>query len=92
MPEKQKLNVRMPADLHLELAVLAYEQGLAMNTLAVMALRNYLGYVATHNRLPGTHPTPRRPPAPSKAQERPSRNAPCHCGSGMKYKRCCYPV
>lgn len=24
-----------------------------------------------------------------KAQERPGRNDPCHCGSGKKYKKCC---
>jgi hypothetical protein len=26
---------------------------------------------------------------PAVAEERPSRNAPCSCGSGKKYKRCC---
>ncbi|MGQ0508389.1 MAG: SEC-C metal-binding domain-containing protein [Myxococcaceae bacterium] len=27
-------------------------------------------------------------PPPVKAQQRPGRNEPCHCGSGTKYKRC----
>jgi uncharacterized protein YecA (UPF0149 family) len=26
---------------------------------------------------------------PIKADERPKRNAPCRCGSGLKYKNCC---
>ena len=26
--------------------------------------------------------------APARAQPKPERNAPCHCGSGKKYKRC----
>ncbi len=28
-------------------------------------------------------------PEPAKAQPEPARNAPCPCGSGKKYKRCC---
>ncbi|HEX2571296.1 MAG TPA: SEC-C metal-binding domain-containing protein [Polyangia bacterium] len=30
-----------------------------------------------------------RPPDPVRAPERPGRNAPCPCGSGKKYKKCC---
>jgi len=29
------------------------------------------------------------PPAPAPRLVRPGRNAPCHCGSGVKYKKCC---
>lgn len=34
---------------------------------------------------------PQRPPSalPSATTARPGRNAPCRCGSGQKYKRCC---
>jgi len=26
-----------------------------------------------------------------EGQEKPGRNDPCPCGSGKKYKKCCYP-
>ena len=29
------------------------------------------------------------PPKPIRAEKRVGRNAPCPCGSGMKYKKCC---
>lgn len=35
------------------------------------------------------HPAHRYAPAPLPAAE---RNAPCHCGSGRKYKQCCQPI
>jgi len=90
--KKQKLNVRMPPHIHLELAEIAYENGLSMNSVAVMALQNYIGYVTSNGRLPGTHAKPQRARQRAESVERPARNAPCHCGSGKKYKRCCYPV
>jgi len=31
----------------------------------------------------------KNPPAPVKRREKVSRNAPCPCGSGKKYKKCC---
>ena len=31
------------------------------------------------------------PPAPYRAPPKIARNAPCPCGSGKKYKRCCGP-
>lgn len=38
---------------------------------------------------------PRRPPVPltnvGRAQKKVGRNAPCPCGSGLKYKKCCIP-
>ena len=34
-------------------------------------------------------PTHRYAPAPLP---NPERNAPCHCGSGLKYKKCCAPI
>jgi tetratricopeptide (TPR) repeat protein len=34
-------------------------------------------------------PTHRYAPAPLP---NPERNAPCHCGSGLKYKKCCEPI
>jgi hypothetical protein len=35
------------------------------------------------------HPAHRYAPAPLPASE---RNAPCHCGSGIKYKQCCQSI
>ena len=29
------------------------------------------------------------PPVRVKAEKKPARNAPCPCGSGKKYKKCC---
>ena len=28
-------------------------------------------------------------PKPKEAEKKVGRNEPCHCGSGMKYKKCC---
>lgn len=91
--ERKKLNVRLPADLHEDLAEVAAQYDLSMNTVAVLAVRNYVGYVASTGRLPGTHPTNKGTAKKRKpsVQERPGRNEKCHCGSGKKYKVCCYP-
>lgn len=35
------------------------------------------------------HEHGRPPPAPIRAEPRPGRNAPCPCGSGLKFKKCC---
>jgi preprotein translocase subunit SecA len=35
-------------------------------------------------------PAPSSSPAPA-GQKKPGRNDPCPCGSGKKYKKCCYP-
>lgn len=41
-------------------------------------------------QLPGEDDEPLPPPVkPVKADEKPERNAPCPCGSGKKYKKCC---
>ncbi|MER3403670.1 MAG: hypothetical protein C4337_10430 [Armatimonadota bacterium] len=37
----------------------------------------------TVQRLPDTQPT--------QSAGKPGRNDPCPCGSGKKYKKCCYP-
>lgn len=34
-------------------------------------------------------PAPRVTPLPPRTSAQPGRNDPCHCGSGVKYKRCC---
>lgn len=86
--DKQKLNVRMPADLHRGLSEVAEEYGLSMNAMAVMALRNFVGYVESQRRLPGTHPAPKQGPRPV-ASSRVGPNDRCPCGSGKRYKRCC---
>ncbi|MCC6341525.1 MAG: SEC-C domain-containing protein [Bryobacterales bacterium] len=39
---------------------------------------------------PRTHPdTSEQPTQPVRPAPRPSRNEPCPCGSGLKFKRCC---
>jgi len=41
-------------------------------------------------QLPGADDEPLPPPVePIQAEETPDRNAPCPCGSGKKYKKCC---
>ncbi len=41
-------------------------------------------------QLPGEDDMPLPPPVePIAADAKPDRNAPCHCGSGKKYKKCC---
>jgi preprotein translocase subunit SecA len=94
--ERKKLNVRLPADLHEDLADVAAQYDLSMNTVAVLAVRNYVGYVASRGRLPGTYPinkgtAKKQEPSVQERPERPERNEKCHCGSGKKYKVCCYP-
>ena len=53
--------------------------------LATLVIRSCLaGAAASHVQTEDVQPGPARHPA-----ERRSRNAPCSCGSGRKYKRCC---
>lgn len=105
--EKKVVHLRLPAQLQADLGVIAESHGLSVNALCTMALRGYVDYVAKYQRLPGTPtPVARAAPGPAAAAKRPAagrraargstavkpgRNAPCHCGSGKKYKACCYP-
>jgi uncharacterized protein YecA (UPF0149 family) len=88
---KQKLNVRMPEDIYEMLGNVAEVNGLSMNSVAVLALRNYLSYVQQYNRLPMSQLAPRVSEARRKKArlDQPTPNAPCPCGSGKRYKRCC---
>jgi len=48
--------------------------------------------------MPRTQSAPQRPqptpqqPAAMRRGAKPGRNAPCPCGSGIKYKKCCAPA
>ena len=43
------------------------------------------------SQLPGEDDEPLPPPVePITADQKPERNDPCTCGSGKKYKKCCY--
>ena len=90
--QRQKFNLRLPVELYRQLGSLADEYGLSKNAIALLALRNYLSYAAKYRRLPGTHEKPHnRQNMPPRVGPKPGRNDHCHCGSGTKYKRCCYP-
>lgn len=42
-----------------------------------------------HEKEVKNHPNFRQPEKPKLLSEKYGRNAPCHCGSGKKYKNCC---
>lgn len=78
--------LRLNPDLKARAETRAQALGISLNALIAVALDSYLGQP----------PCPRsasRPAARSPATVRqtptPARNAPCSCGSGQKYKRCC---
>ena len=75
------VTVRMSDDLRSWAAIYAKSIGVSVNALMVVALRDYLA-LRSHSDSEGSVPSP------VVAQGIP-RNAPCPCGSGKKYKRCC---
>jgi hypothetical protein len=97
------MTVRMSDDLRDRAAVFAKGVGITVNALMVVALNDYLALRSNQGRFrvapterdvgtespklgeargDGNNPCPERFPGTS-------RNAPCPCGSGKKYKRCC---
>ncbi len=54
-----------------------------------MIERHYEMFPAMHGRSPQKPNTVSVASTPSKDHPRTGRNAPCPCGSGLKYKRCC---
>jgi len=54
-------------------------------TAMMLAVERIYDYFAPHRGRPATAAAIRRDRMPAK----PGRNAPCPCGSGLKYKRCC---
>ena len=98
MPTPAKLNLRLPPDLKAQAETVASFHGLSLNALCVMALRSYVPYLARKSEgLAGFQaPALPAPSAPLRVvRQRVARgpvvalNAPCPCGSGLKFKRCC---
>jgi preprotein translocase subunit SecA len=58
----------------------------AMRRLAVRYNRQLAG---EKGRQPSGEPALSSPPAPPGKAAKVGRNAPCPCGSGKKYKKCC---
>ena len=86
------ITLRLPENLHLAAAEYARELGISLNALVAVSLKDYLDAragSAPAGQAPLTV-SETAPPAPVKPLvQAPSRNAPCPCGSGKKYKHCC---
>ena len=95
MPPAVKLNLRLPPDLKEQAEQVAAFHGLSLNALCVMALRSYVPWLAgkaSRSVRAGLQaPTAPAPSLPDRSAGRRvvALNAPCPCGSGLKFKRCC---
>ncbi len=98
MTETRKLNLRLPLDLHAQLADLAAHEYTSANAVMVAALRNWIEFRTRSRRGTTARPTPLATGQPTNAPSSSARiadsfpkvgpNQPCPCGSGQKYKRC----
>lgn len=71
--------LRLPDALRQRAQSRAAELGLSLNALVAVALDGYLGAPVVVEK----------PSLAAVGGAQPSRNAPCPCGSGKKFKRCC---
>lgn len=69
--------LRLPPDLRVRAEGRAYDLGISLNALMAVALDAYLAPAEPEKRKVSSVPA------------NVSRNGPCPCGSGLKYKRCC---
>jgi hypothetical protein len=85
--EVRKINLRLPVELHAQLADLAAWECVSANAVMVAALRNWIVY---RNRNRSIQPRQQVKPGPVAPASVPrvGSNQPCPCGSGQKYKRC----
>jgi uncharacterized protein YecA (UPF0149 family) len=85
-------SLRLDPRLRRFLDVIADQRQLSFNSLVAMTLAEYWHFdprrAARTREENGDEPSA-RVVAPAEEAARPSRNAPCPCGSGLKYKRCC---
>ena len=86
---KTALLVRLSPELKGFLQSRADEWQLSVNSLVVTTLSRGLGFRPLRHIEAGLDSPP--PPRPKVADivAKVARNAPCPCGSGNKYKRCC---
>ena len=87
--------LRLPAELREFLQTQADGEYLSLNAYIVKMLSTIRGFQAARTARGAVVQAPpvSVAPAPSQSEPKPvsqvPRNAPCPCGSGQKYKRCC---
>ena len=74
--------LRLPEGLRSRADARARELGLSLNALVAVALDQYLSAGAVRVR------SRKAIARPARSADGISRNAPCWCGSGKKFKRC----
>lgn len=87
--ETSRRTLRLPPGLAEQAEALAGMQGLSLNAFIVQAVRNWADYQA--RKLGQSAVSSGRPAAalaPAAPVPKVGPNAPCPCGSGLKYKRC----
>lgn len=88
--ERNKLNLRLPADLYTEAVSLAQFEGISLNAFLTLGVRNWVSY--RKRNMGGTLPRPApqavEAPPQQAARGKVGRNDPCPCGSGRKWKVC----
>jgi preprotein translocase subunit SecA len=87
--------LRLPAELRDFLQVQADAEYSSLNAYIVGLLSRMRGFQAARTARGAVAQAPAVIAAPAPAESKPeamskvSRNGPCPCGSGQKYKRCC---
>jgi hypothetical protein len=99
MPSPRRVfSLRLPPSVRGRLDELAEQCGISLNQYVATVLADHTG--VSRSVLRSRASSDREPELEARAVERraeralqkpppPSRNAPCPCGSGKKFKRCC---
>jgi hypothetical protein len=86
---EKALTLRLPPDLYDRAAAQADAMGLSFSAYARLALSEFSRWKA-RDLAAVRRPVSAAAPAPAVSKPvAQSLNAPCACGSGLKYKRCC---
>jgi hypothetical protein len=97
MPSPRRVfSLRLPPAVRARLDAEAEQRGLSLNQYVVRLLTAHvrlppsvLSSRASRDTEPALELRARSQPASRPLPEPPSRNGPCSCGSGKKFKRCC---
>ncbi|UHQ18944.1 SEC-C domain-containing protein [Lysobacter sp. KIS68-7] len=90
----QKFNLRLPMDLMEEAQAQAQAMGISFNSYMILALRNFVPYMArqlkshTPTTVAAVMPQRSIPASTTRTAAKVGRNDACPCGSGRKAKHC----
>lgn len=90
---KKRVNISIGVELHAQAVAHARRQEMDFSELVSHLLREALRRPTPAVSADASGAAVEQKPAPATSGlPKPGRNAPCPCGSGKKFKRCCEPI